>query len=117
MNKETNESVVLTPELFKEIANDMSDEIISLKHEQSTRFSQISDEKEYLNQLKAQYKETRKAIRLTRRGLKKEKRSLKKVTNTLNTQSNLFVEINAKFVSKEETYIDVKRYIKTRNEG
>lgn len=112
MNKEVNESVILTPELFREIVTGMSEEIISLKSEQSTRISQIASDKEYLKQLRDQYKETKRNIRVTRRGLKQEKRSLRKTDRTINMKKSLFSEINDKFVSNEETYIDVARYVK-----
>ena len=113
MNKEVNESVVLTPELFREIVTDLSDEMIELKSEQSSRLSQIRSEKEYLKQLKAQYKETRKNIRVTRRGLRQEKRSLRQTNRTITIKKDLTSEINDKFASSnsnEDTYIDVARY-------
>ncbi|MBQ9071558.1 MAG: hypothetical protein IJY25_00165 [Bacilli bacterium] len=108
------EEVVLTPELFQEIISEMTEDTVELKRLQEESNSSITDQKEYLNQLRAQRKATINNIRMTKRSLRNEKRSLKKVNKSLSTKSNLFAELNNKFASKEETLVEVKRYIKER---
>jgi len=115
-NNENNE-VILTPELFKEIIASMSDDLIELKEQKNMYISRINSESENLAQLKTQYKEIKNNIKLSRRALSREKRSLKRIISSLNLKTGLFTEINTKFTSNEESYIDVKRYVKTKNEG
>jgi hypothetical protein len=114
-NKKNKEQTALTQEVYEEILQGTKTKITELKVEQNEHSNKISQQLQYLRELRAEYKQTGKKIKLTKRALKEEKRKLHKTDNKMRHQSGLITKLNKAFITEGEKLINVDKYKGTKS--